>query len=395
LTAPARPAVVLGGEVGATSVVRSLTKAGVAVHVLAPAVERPALRHSRYPREHVRFGRKDSIQDDWYAWLERRAPRGAVLLPCDDDGLELIAKRRADLVELGFLPAEADYDVVIAMLDKAATYELAIRAGVPVPLTLRLASDEDLDSAIERLSFPCALKPVHSHRFARHYKVKAVAVADPQQLRDSYRPMRELGLEVVATEIVLGVSDECRSYYTYLDEDGEPLFHFTKRKPRQFPPRFGLGCFHTTGWDEEVAELGLRFLRSAGVRGLACVEFKRDRRDGELKLIECNHRFTDGNELVRRAGLDLALLAYNRTTGRPLPPFGPTRDGLGMWFPIEDLRAFVWYRRMGELDLATWLASLKRRQCFPYFRVDDPLPTLANVAHLGRRALRRAVGRVE
>jgi D-aspartate ligase len=361
--------------------------------VLGSAIEHSGLRYSRYYRERVSFNRKDSIQDDWYSWLERRGPRGAVLLPCDDDGLELIARRRADLEALGFLPAEADDDVVLAMLDKAVTYDLAVQAGVPAPLTLRLAGEDDLESAAERLSFPCALKPAHSHLFARHYDVKAVVVRDAQHLRESYGPMRELGLEVLATEIVLGTSDECRSYYSYLDGDGEPLFHFTKRKPRQYPPRFGLGSFHTTGWDAEVAELGLRFLQSAGVHGLACVEFKRDARDGELKLIECNHRFTDGNELVRRAGLDLALLVYNRMTGRPLPPLGPTSDGLAMWFPIEDVRAFAGYRRMGELDLATWLRSLRRRHCFPYFCVDDPLPTVANVAHLVRRGFRKAIRR--
>jgi D-aspartate ligase len=390
VSAVSPPAVVVGGEVNAISVVRSLAQAGVEVDVLGPALPHTSLRYSRYPRRYVRFTRKDTIQEDWLAWLEREPPRGAVILPCDDDALELVARHRDRLHDRGLVPVEADDRVVLAMLDKAETYELAVRAGVPAPLTLALDSEDGVAAAAGRLTFPCALKPVHSHLFGRHFGVKAVVVSDEEELRSTYRPMHELGLKVIATEIVLGEGDECRSYYSYLDEQGEPLFHFTKRKPRQFPPRFGLGCFHVTGWDPEVAELGLRFLTGAGVRGLACVEFKRDVRDGELKLIECNHRFTDANELVRRAGLDLAVLVYNRLTGRPTPPLGPARDGLGLWFPLEDVRAFVGYRRMGELTAREWVASLLRPQCFPYFRLDDPLPSAAGTLDFGRRALGKA-----
>ena len=65
-----------------------------------------------------------------------------------------------------------------------------------------------------------------------------------------------------------------------------------------------------------MRELGLAFLRGAGVRGLANVEFKRDERDGRLKLIECNYRFTAPNEQFRRAGMDLALFVV-QPAGRP------------------------------------------------------------------------------
>ena len=74
-----------------------------------------------------------------------------------------------------------------------------------------------------------------------------------------------------------------------------------------------------TDRNPEVAELGLRFFQGVGLRGLANVEFKRDARDGRLKLIECNHRFTAPTGLLRAAGMDLPLFVYNRLTGRPLP----------------------------------------------------------------------------
>ena len=59
------------------------------------------------------------------------------------------------------------------------------------------------------------------------------------------------------------------------------------------------------------------------------VEFKRDTRDGRLKLIECNHRFTAANELVRRAGIDLARIAYDRACGDDVPPTPAIRAATG------------------------------------------------------------------
>ena len=385
----ARPAIVVGGEVNAISVVRSLARVGVPVTVLGPALAHSGLRHSRRVAEYVRFTDKEAIQDDWLAWLERERS-GAVLLPCDDDALELIGRNRAQLVDLGYTPFEADDDVLLAMLDKGRTFELAQAAGIPAPLTIPLEGPDDLDRAVSELTFPLALKPLHAHRFGRHRSVKLIRVESEEELRREHEPLRALGLEMAATEVVVGASDECRSYFSYVDESGAPLFHFTKRKLRQQPSRFGLGCFQVSEWDAEVAELGLRFFQGVGLRGLACVEFKRDVRDGQLKLIECNHRFSDANELVRAAGLDLAVLTYNLLVGRPPPALGRGRDGIALWFPVEDARALLEYRRRGELGIREWLRSLARPLRFPFFRLDDPAPTIANASWLAARAVRKA-----
>src|SRR5207245_547909 len=133
------------------------------------------------------------------------------------------------------------------------------------------------------------------------------------------------------------------------DVEGQPLVHFTKRKLRQYPVTFGWGCFHETAWEPEAAELGLRFFQGIGLRGLGNVEFKRDVRDGRLKLIECNPRLTAANELVRLAGHDFARLAYERAAGRDGPTMGSFREGLYFWYPFMDTRACLSLRRQRKL----------------------------------------------
>ena len=380
------------------SVAQSLGRAGVSVHVLSQASD--PVRHSRYCRTFTDLGGGDGMQARWLEWL-RTSRRRAVILPADDHGLELVARHRAELVEAGHMPVEADDRVVLAMLDKDSTYRLAGQAGVPAPRVIAARTQEELDLAGRGIGFPCGLKPRHSHLYARHPELpdKLLLAHDEVELRDAFARTRRLGLDMLVTEIVPGGDDRYCSYYSYLDERGNPLFHFTKRQIRQHPTRFGLACYHVTEWHPDVAELGLRFFQSIGLRGIGNVEFKRDPRDGQLKLIECNHRFTAANELVRLAGVDLALFAYNRLVGRDGPPIDAYREGVRLWHPVEDLRAFLAYRSRGELSAGEWTRSLVHRQHFPVFSWRDPKPSLASLAAkprrwLGRRARSPAPDRV-
>jgi len=282
------------------------------------------------------------------------------------------------------------------VLDKARTSELCEQHGIPAPTALALRGSGDVERACEELAFPCALKPVHSHAFAERFGInlKLVVVHSPDQLQREHARLAALGLEMLATELVPGPPNAYHSYYSYIDASGEPLLHFTKRKLRQWPIGRGLGCYHVTDWNSEAAALGLRFFAATGLRGLACVEFKRDERDGQLKLIECNHRLTAATELVRRAGLDLPLLQYERALGRVGPVMSSYTRGLHLWHPIEDLRALREYRVTGELTMAAWARSLMARQSFPLFSLEDPMPSLVRnfwmVRRLGRK-LRRGV----
>jgi D-aspartate ligase len=380
------PAVVLGGSFNAVSVARSLGRAGVVVHALGSSGD--FVRRSRYCSSFTDVGRGLEAQAGYARWLET-GPRGAVVLPCADEGLEFVARNRARLDELGYRSFEADDQVVLTMLDKESSYALARTAEVPAPRTHRVRTDEDLRTAAAEIGFPCALKPLASHVFARYLSGKAFVAHDLDDLRRALALTGPHGVEMLVTEIVPGADHGFHSYYGYLDAGGASLLHVTKRKLRQCPIRFGSGCYHVTDWHPEVAELGLRFLQEAGARGLACVEFKRDARDGSLKLIECNHRFTAANELLRAAGMDLALFAYNRLVGRTLPRVDGYRSGVYLWHPIEDIRAFRQYRRQGELTTAAWLRSLLHRPRFPLLRLEDPLPSAAGMASTFRGGVRR------
>jgi predicted ATP-grasp superfamily ATP-dependent carboligase len=280
------------------------------------------------------------------------------------------------------------------MLDKSRTYALARAIGVPAPLTVEVDSEAALRDVTGDFTFPCALKPRHSHRFAKVFGQKAIVTHDREEVVAAFRAVHAEGLAMIVTEIIPGGDDRYCSYYSYLTPEGEPLFHFTKRKPRQNPPGFGLGTYHVSAWLPDVADMGLRFFQGVGLTGIGNVEFKRDPRDGLLKLIECNPRFTGADKLLVHAGLDIATIAYSRAASFPVSAPKTFRSGVRQWHPYEDVLAFAAYHQSGQLSTWRWLRSLLHRQHLPVFDASDPLPTIVYDIAFLRQKFRGAVRRL-
>jgi D-aspartate ligase len=382
-TAP--PAIILGGSSNAVSVARSLGRAGVVVFALGDPKNQ--VRWSRHLHEFVAMTGAE-VQARVLDWLAE-GPREGVILPCDDEALELVARHRATITDLGYIAPEYDDEVLLAMLDKERTYELARAIGVETPFSLTVRGENALEALPAGFSFPCAVKPLQSHLFARHLPgVKALIAADEPELRRHLQLAGSLGVDVMLTEIIPGPESAFCSYYSYLDELGEPLFHYTRHKLRQHPLPFGVASYATNDEQPEAKAIGLRFFQGVGLRGLGNVEFKRDARDGRLKLIECNSRFTAADRHLWLCGLDLPLFFYNRLTGQPLPPMETRRFGVRFWHPMQDAHTFLIGRRQGALSLRSWLRSLAHRQHFPVADLRDPMPTVGYHAQLLARRVR-------
>jgi predicted ATP-grasp superfamily ATP-dependent carboligase len=248
---------------------------------------------------------------------------------------------------------------------------------------------DDIETLAAEIPYPCALKPIHSHLFAKQFSVKVLLAHDATELRAHLTTTLDLGLEMMVTEIVPGPDHAIWTYSTYITSDGEPAYGLTRNKLRSSPAHFGVNSYLVARRRPDVVEAGRAFLRGVGMRGMAHVEFKEDPRDGSLKLIECNHRFVNSQELIRRAGLDVAVFSYRRAVGHVPPPMDSWREGERLWFPLADFRAAREYRRAGELTWPRWAASLVNpRVRTPYMALDDPRPSIDHVLTKVRRRVR-------
>jgi len=376
------PPVILAGANMATamSLIRSLARGGVDVRLLCSAGAVPS--YSRYARRLPTDGPAPQ-PEAWVHYLlgrESSELRGAVVLACNDDAIELLLDHRDALSERYVLDV-CDPQAQRAMLDKLATYRLAAEAGIATPRFWPAETAEQVQANRDEYTYPLMMKPVLAHHFKRVMPGKYLMAEDLDGLMTAYRRCEEQGVEVVLLEVIPGPDDLLCSYYTYLDDEGAPLFHFTKRVIRRYPEREGFGCLHVTDWNPEVRDLGLRLFQHAGLKGVANVEFKRDPRDGRLKLIECNARFTAANGLLTAAGYDLGTLVYRRLVGLPQPSLvnAEYEKGLRLWYPLDDFFAYLELRRQGRLGLSDWLRSVAHRAVLPYFSPTDPKPSAVRV----------------
>jgi D-aspartate ligase len=224
------------------------------------------------------------------------------------------------------------------------------------------------------------IKPIHSHIFRRHFPTKKYLVAhNSYALIKKVTDLLEKKIEFMVCEIIPGPDSLLSSYYTYIDDQDNALFRFTKKVIRRYPVNSGGGTYHITEWDDETAEMGERFFRGVNFRGLGNIEFKRDLRDGKLKVIECNARFTAAQELLVRSGMDISLLIYRQLSGQNVPKLRGYRDHVRLLEPVNDFRAFLQLRASGEITLLGWIVSLLHKQTFSYFRVDDLGPFIASL----------------
>lgn len=385
------PAIVIGGGSNALSIARSLGRVGVSVY----AINEPTahVRYSRYARW-IDLPAGPDAEQAWADWLtgpESEPLRGGVLLAAGDAAIEMLAAHRERLAERYLLDL-SDVTAQRTMLNKLATYRAAVAAGVPTPRFWIASTLEHIEQLRSELVFPLIVKPQLSHIFEERFGRKFLIAESYDQLAGAFLRVRDAGIECMLVERIPGPDDRLCSYYTYLDEGGRPLFDFTKRIIRRWPVGMGAACYHIVDHVPRVRELGLRLFEQVGLRGLANVEFKLDERDGELKLIECNARFTAANGLLADCGFDLARFVYNRLVGIESPPLTTFRTGVRLWYPVEDFKAYRQLRRAGQITFWQWVRSLCHRQTFPFFRWRDPWPSVVSEAQrLGRNLRRKRV----
>jgi D-aspartate ligase len=302
--------------------------------------------------------------------------RGSLIITCCDAAIEFVALNQHKLSE-NYLLDDAKSEMQIALLDKKKTLELASRAGVGAPQFWQADSEVDLVDIRKSVQFPVMVKPLASHKFVEVFGRKLFIIESSfDELVEKVRHSWANNLDVMVVEMIPGPDSLLSSYYTYIDANNNTCFDYTKRIIRRYPVNRGLACYHASQWLPETAEAGRKFFEGIGFTGLGNVEFKRDLRDNQLKIIESNARFTAAQELVIQSGAPIDLIYYCNATGQPAPSFGNYSNGLTYWYGLRDFLAFVEMNRNGQLGFFQWIKSLfPLNHVAPLHSLSDPLPT--------------------
>jgi D-aspartate ligase len=298
--------------------------------------------------------------------LEAPAP----IFPTHDEHLNSIAKH---LDELGgrFLCPFPAWEVLERVQSKRHQLEQAGALGLAFPHTAHPGSAAEARAAAADVGYPVLIKPSDNVLFKRIYRTQAFLCEDDAEIERTYKLAE--AYEPMVQEFIPGGDEYLWTLGSYLAEDGEALGLFSGRKLRQTRGWMGSARVGESAWDDEVVDSGLALLRALGFHGVSQVEWKRDPRDGLLKLIEVNPRLWQWHGLASACGVDIPWIAYRDLTGDRPSPARMTFEGK-RW-----AISFMFGTKHG-IQRPPYVDGV--------FALDDPKPAFVQVYRLARKAIR-------
>jgi predicted ATP-grasp superfamily ATP-dependent carboligase len=366
-------AVVIGGDHQGLGIVRSLGRKGVPVCVIDD--EHSISRYSRYTTHHIRL---DELRDETRTveqLLEigqRLGLKGWVLFPTREETVAALSKHRERLAQYFRVPTPA-WDSIQWAWDKRNTYTLAGQLDIPTPKTWYINCREELLEL--NLTFPVALKPAIKEHFVYATKAKAWRADDLQQLLELYDKAAAQvgGGEIMIQDLVPG--DGTHQFaYCALFKDGTSIAKMHACRRRQHPAEFGRASTYVETIEmPELEALAEKFLRAISFYGLVEVEFKRDPRDGRLKLLDVNARTWGYHTLGRSAGVDFPYLLFADQVGQTIEPCAAS-SGVSWVRLATDIPTAMVELLKGRLNIGQYVKSLWQARTESVFAMDDLAP---------------------
>ena len=131
----------------------------------------------------------------------------------------------------------------------------------------------------------------------------------------------------------------------------------------------------------EIEVLSERFLKAINYHGVVEIEYKRDPRSGEYKLLDVNARPWGFHAIGSACGVDFPYLVYADQMGLPIEP-ARARAGVGWLRMISDIPTALSDFLHGSLSMTTYIKSLKATRIESVFQWRDPLPSFAELMML-------------
>jgi len=256
----------------------------------------------------------------------RRSGGGpVVLLPMEEETLLVMLRNRARLERVARLPF-ASASLIERLRDKASFGELAREHGLATPRTRSFHDVDELQAGAAELGFPLVVKrrvssgargvAYASNRAELLAAGRAALALDHAPLVQEQLPRagEAIGVSLLLWRREVGATPEL-------------VAGFAHRRLREHPVSGGPSTFREAVRDDALIERCARFLGAIGFTGIAMLEWKRDLRDGELKLLECNPRFWGSLHQAVLSGVPFPTLLVRLARGEKVEPvFGYRTD---------------------------------------------------------------------
>jgi D-aspartate ligase len=381
---------------GGLGVVRSLGRLGVPVfgvyeERLAPAAV------SRYLTGRFVWRSEPEDADRFLAGMAaigERLGRPTVLIPTDDLGAILISEHAPTLGRWFRFP-QPPPGLAQRLASKKGLFELCCKLGVPCPQASFPLSRQDVAKFAAKARFPVVAKVIEAWLLPADAGVKSTTIVqDPEGLLALYRRLEggPTGNLMLQEYIPRGSAGQDWFFHGYCDARSECLVSFTGVKLRSYPKYAGPTTLGRSQDNKVLRGHAEELLRAISYRGIMDLDYRLDLRDGEYKLLDFNPRVGAQFRVFQdEAAVDVVRALHLDLTGRPVEQ-RPQAEGRVFVVEHSDLLASVGYARAGDLDLRSWLSSLRGTHREPaWFARDDLAPFLLMCFRFLIRGVQRAL----
>ena len=292
-----------------------------------------------------------------------------IIIPTGDESVEFLSKHKEKLKNK-FVFSLLENDISDLFLNKAKFASIVERVGIPHPKTWTSSSSELLKDWGKKVMYPCIIKPVYYHKWAKIYGLKkGFIVHSLGELIQVYKEISKNFNKLIVQEIIPG-DDSNIVVFTANFEKNKVKQIFTGRKIRQYPINFGTTTCAVSENIEEIKEYSIKLLNYIGYNGVCDVEFKYDARDKEYKIIEVNVRIGRWYRLVTKSNKKPLLSSiYSMAKLNKNLEEVPEKENIIWLFPIRDIPAILKNRKFGALK-----DYFRKNKVWCIFDKKDPIP---------------------
>lgn len=318
-------------------------------------------------------------------WLISRGKQyrlPGVLLPASDAYAAFISSYR-DALTPYFLFALPPAPIMDALLDKYEHFRLAEQLKEMPPFTILIDENTDITEASTQLCFPVYIKARHTHLWKQVYTTKGFLAETPDEFIQICNQIVRNRLSAVVQQVidVPMINHFEISFYRSVQTGHPILANLPVRKIRQYPCRLGCGSMVETYENPEVSEKALSFIEKIDFQGIGNIEYIYDQQANAYYLVELNPRLWLQNAQADYCGMNFPLIAYRDLLGEPQSPVPRAKPGIKWIDLVLDFLSFFELQRMGDLNLLTWLRSMKGVKVVATFAWDDLNPILHELVY--------------
>lgn len=312
--------------------------------------------------------------------IEKEKPE--VFLPVNEETLIPLLREREYFEKKIKLPLPPN-ETLEKTFNKVETLKIARKLNIPCP--------KIINRNLVKIPFPLIARPKYSRRIEKN-KV----VADNLLYTASQKDLASFDSErFFLQEYIPG---QGYGFYALFNR-GIPKAYFMLKRIHEVPFTGGPSSLRESIYEEKLKEYGLKILKELNWHGVAMVEFRRDRRDGEFKFIEINPRFWGSLALSIFAGIDFPYLLIKLAQGQDLVENFNYKLGIkSRWlFGEFSYLLSVLFRKKVDWRPSRFKTCLEVLNFFnknlydDYFQKDDLKPALTEILFSFNRLFKRVI----